>query len=82
MTVIVSLIFLWIFSEKITVNVRATQVSYELTTNVAQKFPSTFRCNNGKYIDNRWFCDQLVQDCGDLSDESFGCNKVGRLSGI
>ncbi|XP_065210711.1 low-density lipoprotein receptor-related protein 1B-like [Planococcus citri] len=40
-----------------------------------QVFPRNFRCNNGKYIDNRWFCDDDMKDCGDLSDEGFGCNK-------
>ena len=35
----------------------------------------SFHCLNNNYVFSSWFCDG-INDCGDASDESYGCDQV------
>ncbi|XP_065216126.1 prolow-density lipoprotein receptor-related protein 1-like isoform X2 [Planococcus citri] len=43
-------------------------------------YVEAFRCNNGKLIGDQQFCDR-IDDCGDLSDETFGCDSDSPRTG-
>ncbi|XP_065210736.1 vitellogenin receptor Yl-like isoform X2 [Planococcus citri] len=59
---LIAVLLIWIAAE-IFPSAEAEQLLYQ-----------NFRCNNGKYIKNSYFCDGDHNDCDD-SDESFGCSR-------